>query len=70
MSRTISKTIVSKAITEAQFEALVSALEMVLPAAMPADVALHQFFRGHPEMGMRIGPLWQRVCMRCCDGWN
>ncbi len=52
MSRTLDKT-VSKAISATQFEALVAALEMVLPAAMPADVALHQFFRGHPEMGMQ-----------------
>ena len=52
MSRTPSKAI-SKAITENQFGVLVSALEMVLPASMPADVALHQFFRSHPEMGMQ-----------------
>ena len=52
MSRTPSKAI-SKAITENQFGVLVSALEMVLPASMPADVALHQFFRNHPEMGMQ-----------------
>jgi len=56
MSRAISKPArkpASKAITDSQFEALVAALEMVLPAVMPADVALHQFFRGHPEMGMQ-----------------
>ena len=52
MSRPPNKT-ASKSIAASQFEALVAALEMVLPAAMPADVALHQFFRGHPEMGMQ-----------------